>query len=111
MRTTRHAGRLSVALPALMLALGACAAKKLPEPKSSTTLFVRAEATPDPPRPMREIVRVATPPNIPGQLKPVPKSPTRSSNPAPAPPQVMPAANRQASQAADFGRHLQPLLT
>jgi P-type conjugative transfer protein TrbG len=96
-------GLLPLGLP-LILGLGACAAKKLPEAKSST-LYVRAEATPEPAHAKPEIVHVATPPHLPGQLKPVPKPARSSSKPAPAPQQVVADANRKASQAPDEGAY------
>ncbi len=81
------------------LALAACAGKTPPPAiHYDDAAFAPAVAVPEPPRPV-EIVEVATPLPLPGQLQPVPASRPPSVRPEPDPPTVrVDAANRAATQ-------------
>ncbi len=92
--TTYLAGGVLAVL--VLLPTAGCAAKRSPEPKS-TASYVRAEPFPDTPRRKPEIVHVAVAPNLPGQMKPVPKSAGLPNKPS-SPQQVVADANRKAAQ-------------
>jgi type IV secretion system protein VirB9 len=92
-----------------LFALTDCAAKKPLEAKS--TLYVRAEPFPESPRQKPEVVRVAAPSNLPGQLKPLPKGPGRGGLKLVAPEQVISDANRKAAQVPDAAGYFNAVMT
>lgn len=80
----------------LVLAAGGCASTT---PLPSSSAYVRAEATPDPPPAKPVVIEVPPPSGLPGQQKPVPTSMKASSaSKASGPEQVVSDANRRAAE-------------